>query len=285
MSHSSDSYEPRQIATEAFKGAEIPIQVFSLLDFSQLLRFVNTAWDFIVYYELRAKFGRHHECLVHQEFETYQGILSSYDELLSEDGVSIAKAKKEQTFLLKISNAILRSKIAEEESYNALASSLIVDLALGSLTRLAKPDKSGKRVGSPDHNYFVKSMGAIAELSRQRRSVYGDRWVKAAQKTHDTGRSCYKFSYSPSRSRSYVFGAFDHKEEFKEANLVLHARKAMKTHGTTSCLSLGATADKILYTFNNFIAWAKGDADLVVSDNDIIDITAVFIDSELKKNS
>jgi hypothetical protein len=59
----------------------------------------------------------------------------------------------------------------------------------------------------------------------------------------------------------------------------------MKTHGTTSCLSLGATADKILYTFNNFIAWAKGDADLVVSDNEIIDTTAVFIDSELAKNS
>jgi hypothetical protein len=104
MNHSSDLYEPRLIATEAFKKAEIPIQVFSLLDFSQLLRFVNTAWDFIVYYELRAKFGRRHDCPVHQEFETYQGILSSYDELLSEDGVSIAKAKKEQAFLLKISN-------------------------------------------------------------------------------------------------------------------------------------------------------------------------------------
>lgn len=106
---------------------------------------------------------------------------------------------------------------------------MIVDLALGSLTRLADPDKSGKRVGNSNHDYFVKSMGALAELSRYRRSIYGDIWVKAAQKSCDTERSCYKFSYSPSRNRSYVFAAFHNKEECREVNLVLSDDEILDT--------------------------------------------------------
>ncbi len=94
--------------------------------------------------------------------------------------------------------------------------------------------------------------------------------MKEVQKSCNAECSCYNCHYSPSINRRYVFAVFDNKEEHRES---------IKTQGTKSCLSLGTKADKITYTFNHFIKLVKGERDLVLSDNEIIDTTAVLVDN------
>lgn len=41
LQHQSESYDAREIAEDAFRKSQIPIQVFSLYDFLQLIRVIN----------------------------------------------------------------------------------------------------------------------------------------------------------------------------------------------------------------------------------------------------
>lgn len=271
----SDSCDPRKIAPEAFKASNIPIQVFSIFDLAELLRFINTIWDFIIYYELREMYSRRYKVPLHEEFQTYQGILNCWEELSPRD------AQQEQDFQVAISNAILRSKLADEKGYSLLASGYLLDLAMGSLERRADPDKTGKIVGSPKHEQFVSSIGAIAELSRHRRSGYGKKWVEAAKQSAESGQNSRRFSYSPSRNRSYILCSFDSAEHSRDIIMTRLAQDAMKKHKTTSCLCLGATTNTILSTFDTFLSWAKGNRSSEPPDEEILDTLALFTEKSL----
>ncbi|MDO8142884.1 MAG: hypothetical protein Q6358_15405 [Candidatus Brocadiales bacterium] len=271
----SDSCDPREIATEAFKTSGIPIQVFSIFDLAELLRFINTIWDFIIYYELRGMYSRRYKVPLHEEFQTYKGILNYWEELLPEDAQE-DQVKDEQEFQVAISNAILRSKLADERGYSLLAAGCLLDLAMGSLKRRADPDKTGKIVGSQRHEQFVSSIGAIAELSRRRRSIYGRKWVEAAKQSAESGKYTNKISYCPIRNRSYIFCSFASTEHPRDIIMSNLAQDAMKEHKTTSCLCLGAASNTILSTFETLLSWAKGKGDSELPDEEILDTSAFY---------
>ena len=50
INHISEPYEPRDLAPNVFRCSELPLQVFSLFDFAELVRFQSTANDFLDYY-------------------------------------------------------------------------------------------------------------------------------------------------------------------------------------------------------------------------------------------
>lgn len=258
----SDSCDPREIATEAFKTSDIPIQVFSIFDLAELLRFINTIWDFIVYYELRRKYCTQYKVPLHEEFQTYKGILNYWEELLPED------AQEDQ--------------VKDERGYSLLAAGYLLDLAMGSLKRRADPDKTGKIVGGPKHEQFVSSIGAIAELSRRRRSIYGRKWVEAAKQSAESGENSYRFSYCPSRSRSYILCSFDSTEHSRDIIMINLAQDAMKKHKTTSVLCLGATTNTILSAFDTFLSLAKGNGSSGPPDEEILDTGAFLRRKALK---
>ena len=247
---------------------------------AHLLRFVNTIWDFIIYYELRETYNRRYKIPLHEEWQTYKEILQCWKELLPEHAQK-EQVKDGQEFQVAISNAILRSKLADEEGYSLLAASYLLDLAMGSLERRADSDKTGKIVGSPKHEQFVSSIGAIAELSRLRRSIYGRKWVEVAKQSAESGKSSYKFSYSPSRNRSYTLCSFDPKESSRDIIMIKLAQDHMKKHKTTSCLCLAATTNAILSTFDTFLSWAKGNGSSELPDEEILDTSVLFTEKSL----
>ncbi|MFH1037482.1 MAG: hypothetical protein V1789_02290 [PVC group bacterium] len=53
----------------------------------------------------------------------------------------------------------------------------------------------------------------------------------------------------------------------------------MYEHGTNSCVCLGATAQKIIATYENFLTLAKGQNSRELLDEEILDTIAAFIDS------
>lgn len=269
MNHDSDPYDPRVVAEDAFRQSSIPIQVFSLFDFAELLRFVNTPGDLLVYYELRHQYGGQYSLNVHQELETYAGIMSCCDDLLSQDA-SIDKKNAEgyKDKLFSVTNAILRTADAGEEDYHRLAASLLIDLVLLHYSDVrADKDATGKRVGSPQHDHYVNAIKSIAAITRNRRIFYGDVWVQYANKALDDRGNHFVKGYSASRNACYVLGALVERNEHSQSLLIENGREAMRENQADVCVCIGEKADAIIATYNALMDIVKGADDLDVADN------------------
>ncbi len=93
IKHDSEPYDPRELEPSLFSSAQVPIHVISLHDMSELVRFKNTPWDFIVYWEFRNIFGRVNKLLVHREQSIYWGILREWMKLAKAQGSSFPESK------------------------------------------------------------------------------------------------------------------------------------------------------------------------------------------------
>lgn len=283
LNHQSDPYDPRTVARDAFAKSEIPIQVFSFFDFSELLRFVNTPWDFIVYYELRHEYGRKNHLLVQKEFDIYQNILSDWPDLIissKASQLSYEGLETEQKSLVENANVILKSESATEESYRRIAASFLLDLLLGSIAKKADQDETGKRVGSDEHDKLVNGMQSIAELSRRRRCHYGELWLNLAKESLNTNQSKHCVGYSPLRNRKYIMVAVLEQRLDNDLYFSNVAFNLMKKDNATSCLCIVATAKKIVRTFESLLASVKGlEESEILQDNEILDATVIYIDS------
>lgn len=275
INHLSEPYDPRDLAPAVFRESKLPLQVFSLFDFVELLRFQNTAYDLVTYYELRARYGAKFKCPVHSEFNTYKEILNILPELTDKP---LPDGQEMQDSMVSMANAIMHSKVATLDDFVRLSQSLLIDLAIGSVQRKAQKDRSGKAVGNRDHTTFVSSVEAVAELSRIRRCHYGRLWLEAATQALETDYSSSKIAYSPSRKRSYIMYAFSPHDNDWETKLRTKALQAMKQHDTTSCVVLGATSLSILATFNATLDWVRGKTDSELPDEYVLDTMGLFVD-------
>jgi len=273
MNHQSKPYDPLELAAEAYKASKIPVQVFSLLDLAELLRVVNTAVDFLVYYSLRWAYIKRFKTFVHKEFDTYRGVLSYWDEL-APHASSRLPSKKEmldaRDFQVRMTRALLKTNDAAAEDYRALAESFLLDIAIGSLVQKARKDGSGKRVGSAQHRSIIEIVAALAELCRRRRAFYARLWREAAQESRKAGQDAWRSRHSAQRRRSYVFGAFRGGDEGREHELVTRAIVAMARNGTTSCAAVGADAKRIEATFEWCVAMARGEPAPDLRDGEIL---------------
>lgn len=111
MMHDSDAYDPRDIEPGLIESAAIPIHVISLLDISELLRFMNTPWDFVVYWEFRHAIGTTHMLPVHQEQNIYWTVLKNWVELARGQGSihSDQELEKDRQFLEAYTHIVLRT--------------------------------------------------------------------------------------------------------------------------------------------------------------------------------
>ncbi len=276
--HESEPYDPRNIAAEAFSSASIPIQVVSLQDFVQLLRFINTPWDFIVYYELRSLFGKEYSLPVHQEQAIYWGIIREWLHLarLQTTKQSDAELAQGQEFARTYSKVMVKSPDMPQETYEDVAASFLIDIAAGSLSHKADTDSTGKSVGNEGHDFFLLSMEAITELSRRRRQAYGHSWVNLAKESQRTSRTSHKVTLSPSRNRCYIMLANNGKE-FDESDFVKLCHIEMQIQQADSCLGLMATALNILETHQLITDSLRSGSKVSDDVEHILDTKVVFI--------
>ena len=278
MFHESEPYDPRDLAAEAFSSASIPIQAISLQDFSELLRFINTPWDFIVYYEFRNLFGKEYLLPVHQEQSIYWGIIREWPRIaqLQTTKMSDVELAQDQEYVRTYSKVITKSPDISQEVYEDVAASFLIDIAAGSISHEADADSTGKRVGSHDHNFFLLSMEAITELSRRRRQVYGSFWVNLANESQRTGRPSHKSTISPSRNRCYIMLA-NNGNKFHEADLINLCHNEMQRQRAESCLGLMATDQNILDTHQAILVSLKDGNELSDDIEHVLDTKAVFV--------
>lgn len=279
LNHISDAYDPRELAPEAFKACSVPIQVFSLLDLAELLRFVNTIYDFIVYYELRHAFARTRRVQVHEEWQAYQGVLAEHVELAAEQNVPRSNAKNSQRFQASITRAVLRSTNARESDYRRLAAGYLLDLVLNSVVQRATMDDSGRRVGGREHDHFVRAIGALAEMSRQRRSAWGKVWLDVAQSARRNRATTHRDGRSPSRNRSYLFSACLEEGDERGQLIGRVGKLVHDRNGADTTLCVAANPLRILWTFDAYRRWMKGDHKADLPPKRVLDATVAFIEN------
>lgn len=251
-----EPFEWRDLVPDAAATTEIPVQVYSFFDLAELLRIFDTPNDLLVYYELRAQHGRSHRMLVGREIETFKDVLGTWDRLWQGNP---QEAENTQHYFLDLANAVLRTSLAKEAGYEAWATSRLIDFAFRPSDQRADADPSGRRIGSPEHEIYVRALEAVGETSRLRRSYYGERWLKAADEAIAEGVPGVRKSHSPSRSRSYVLVATPLGEEPRGPLLQKLGIDAMLADGTESCLVLGASAASIRSSYDFLLKVIRGE--------------------------
>jgi hypothetical protein len=278
LHHNSDPYDPAEVAGDRLSRSTLPIHVLSLWDVAELLRFVNTVTDLIVYLELRdvLRSRRASPLRVHQEEEVYREMVERWVELAN-PGTPPTTAKAMQDFRVSTFNATVRSEAATEQGYAGVAQSFLVDLALGSLARRADPDDSGTRVGGPNHDLLIEAMGSLAELSRERRAFYGNLWLHAANEAIKSGEMGHESASSRRRRRSYIIAAAPGLPP-DPAILAALAAHAMEVHQTTTAIALGASAERVLAAYQLFLSWSQGhDATIAEDDSQVLDTQCAYL--------
>ncbi|MBA7716966.1 hypothetical protein ES703_126051 [subsurface metagenome] len=226
------------------------------------MRVINTLSDFVFFYEMRDRYARKHLVRVHDEYETFKTIISEWPELTKGKPAIYTddQAVKDQSFLLELLKVVLHAKNATEEAYQDYASSLLVDLAIALTARKADQDHTGKRIGSKRHNFFIDAIRAIAELTRQRRSLYGNHWLKQAYEGIRSGSLEYYSGYSPSRKTGYLLISTPGEPAlFTERILQLSNRELEKRSALQDYISLAATSTRITSTYLWLKSIAKGE--------------------------
>jgi len=177
-----------------------------------------------------------------------------------EDLKDASQTEKIQTYWIDRANAILRSPLATEQGYRDWAASKLIDFGFVPSERKAVVDARGNPVRSPEHDQFVGAIEVLAEMSRNRRTEYGRRWLMAAEEAIAKGSLCWRSSYSPSRSCSYVWAASELGREPNQERIQELAIDAMLRNGTRVAIALGASAASIISTFDWLVRLCKGEA-------------------------
>jgi len=278
LMHDSEPYDPRDLEPSLFSSASIPLQVVSLNDLNELVKYMNTPWDFVVYWELRIVFGEEYELPVHREQSIYWGILDEWVKLAKTQNSAFPdnKLEEDRQFHDAYTKVIMRSGNPEETIKRKAAASYLIDIAAGSLMQKADQDAAGKRVGSKSHDTLVNAVAILADLSRRRRAEYGYLWLNCAKECIASRKDIRKSSYSPSRNRSYFVQA-RLGQDIEEETLLLAAAERLAEDKSTMSIGLSATAENIIHTFESILSSIDGtcfEEDL----GKILNSTAVLLD-------
>lgn len=278
LMHDSEPYDPRELEQLLFSAAPIPIHVISLQDLNELVRFINTPWDFIVYWEFRIFFGREYELTVHREQSIYWGILREWVKLAKVQNSAFPEAKldEDRQFQEAYTKVMLRSETSDETIKQKVAASYLIDIAAGSLMQKADQDSSGKRIGGKKHDTLIKTVGTLVELSRIRRAEYGYTWLSCAKECITSHKDIRKNRYSPSRNRSYFVQARCN-QEFNKELLLAAAAQRLTEDKSTLAIGLSATAENIIHTYESILSSMNG-TNFEVDVNKILNSTTVLID-------
>ena len=278
LMHNSEPYDPREIEPSLLSSAPIPIHVISLHDLNELVRFINTPWDFIVYWEFRNIFGREYELSVHREQYTYRGILKEWINLAKVQNPAFQENKldEDRQFHEAYTKVILRSENTDKIIKQKVAASYLIDIAAGSLMQKADQDATGKRVGGKNHDTLIKTVETLIGLSRRRRAEYGYSWLNCAKECIVSRKDVRKTWFSPSRKRSYIVHA-RYNQDFTEEMLLVIATKRLTEDESSLAIVLSATAENIIHTYESILSSVDG-TNFEVDFSKILNSTAVLID-------
>jgi hypothetical protein len=278
MMVNSAEIDPVDIAADSLCKSKIPIQVLSLYDLYELLRFVNTPWDFVLYLEFRYSFSKKYITPLHKENAIYNSILREWIILAKEQDPELDEKYliEDQKFMRMYSSTIIDAKKVDESFRRKIAAGYLIDIAAGSLMQKADLKISRKQVGSDEHNTLIMAIEKIAALDRRRRCKYGELWLALAYRSAEEKNTFMNFGYSQSRSCVYAFQACQNINE-DILSLTQYAYMQKEERNALSVIGLAATTEKIIATYEQVYRYMLREFDKPEIDTEILDTKAVFI--------
>src|SRR5690606_4354758 len=119
-------------------------------------------------------------------------------------------------------NAMLGNSGATPRAYEEWACARLLDFACA-------PGVVGRSNGEDEleHEQRIRTLEAVAEMCRYRRTQYGKHWVAAAREAVLSARWSTISTFSPSRGRAYILAASPIGERPRPDQLNEEVRRAM----------------------------------------------------------
>jgi len=254
LNHISEPYDASEFLGDGSTEQKVAIQVISLADVFHLLRYINTPWDFVNYFESRYRLSQKTSIKVHQEKTVFgQNLPHMYHEMRHEIGER--EADKWNEFMDITIKAINGDLKEGDPSLRQFTTSFLIDASIGGQLNRAPKDKRGNFIMDSKFVLLTKAVEVLSELSRLRRAFYGEIFLKQAEKALKTGNDEYEVGRSPKRGISYGFIATNKSEKVLEDFLGDIAMSTLANHENYEGIFIAAPPENIFDMYQTLTSW------------------------------
>jgi len=279
LNHHSDPYDANEFLYKGNEPLDIPIQVISLVDIHQLLRYINTPWDLVIYFESRSRLSHKTSLKVHQEDVAFS---MNLEHIYHESAYDIGKdeADKCNEFMDVTIKAINGNLKEGDPGLRQYAVSFLIDASIGGQLNRAPKDKKGNFIIDNKFVMLTKAVEVLSEMSRLRRAFYGEIFLKQAEIALNTGNDEYEVGRSTKRGISYGFLATSKSGKELEDFLGPIAMSTLADHGNYEGIFIAAPPENVFSLYQTFSGWFTGDKGgfLLPTEIETLQSTILYID-------
>lgn len=196
--------EPFNVEMFITNNDKIPIQVFSLDDLQNVTWHIDTAFDFITYFEARWMYRHNFELKVHDEIDFFSHYVKNLPEMLAECSRISGKGILASSFIPN--QTTLKDSVTgndEELKYGKMIDILINE------AHNVDPNLKAIFPAELRQHYSPAAYADIAtefaKLSRIRRVILGKRFHEILTEAGRVGKNRHLSTHSPSRSTTILF--------------------------------------------------------------------------------
>jgi hypothetical protein len=278
LNHVSDPYDANEFLKEDSSEQELAIQAISLVDIYNLMKYINTPWDFVNYLESRYRLSQKTSIKVHEEGNNFGQNLSRMFHEAKED-IGEEHADKWDKFMDITIKAVNGDFQEGDPDLRRYASSFLIDSVIGGVLYKAQRDKHGNCIINDEFKLLIKSVEKLTEMNRLIRSFWGERFLIEAEKALASGETEYVTGQSPGRKMAYGFVATDKLNDERVALIKSVAREALVKNDKREGVIVAASPANIFATYQMFISWfTRGKSDYLKTNRiETLDSTILYI--------
>ena len=279
LNHHSDPYDANEFLYKNSSDKKVAMQVISLADIFYLLRYINTPWDFVNYFESRFRLSQESSIKVHQEGQVFGlNLAHMYHEM--EHDIGKDQADKWDKFMSIAINATNGDLKDGDPGLRRYASSFLIDASIGGQLDRTPKDKRGNFIIDRKFVLLIKAVEVLSEMSRLRRAFYGELFLKQAEKALKTGNDEYEVGRSPKRARSYGFAATNKSKKALEDFLGSIAISTLANHENYEGIFIAAPPENIFTMYKTFSGWFAVDKGGLIQpgEKETLQSTILYID-------
>lgn len=278
LNHDSEPYDANKLLYEDSSNKKVAIQAISLVDIHHLLRYINTPWDFVNYFESRFRLSQKTSVKVHQEKSVFgQTLPHMYHEMKHDIGKEQADDWNE--FMDITIEAVNGDFQAGDSDLKRFASSFLIDSAIGGILYKAPRDRHGNFIIDDKFVSLIKSVEKFTELNRLIRAFWGKRFLEKAEKSLTSGNDEFVTGQSPNREICYGFIATNKTSKARERLIEKIARNTLLKNNQLEGIFVAASPENIFSTFLMFVSWFSKNKKGILKSNmmETLDSTILFI--------
>lgn len=284
LNHLSEPYDANEFLRDGSSEQKVAIQVISLVDISHLLRYINTPWDFVNYFESRFRLSQKTSIKVHQEGDVFgQNLPHMYHEMKHDIGKE--QADKWNEFMDEAIKVVNGDSQTGDPGLISHAASFLIDASIGGQLNKAPRDRRGNFIVDNKFNLLVKAVEVLSEMNRLRRAVWGEVFLSQAEKALSTGKDEHETGRSPRRGISYGFIATDKTGNELEDFIGPMSVETLAKHNQFEGIFVAAPPANIFGLYQKFTGWLAKERSSLLQSNEIESLQSTILYINLRQSA